>query len=32
MNMGLNDLFVEVISDGSTLPDKGGSIKSEYYW
>jgi len=32
MNMGLNDLFVEVISDGSALLDKGGSIKSEYYW
>jgi putative transposase len=30
--MGLNNLFAEVISDGSALLIKGGSINSEYYW
>jgi hypothetical protein len=30
--MGLNYLFAEVITDGSALLVKGGSIKSEYYW
>jgi hypothetical protein len=30
--MGLNNLFAEVISDGSAMLIKGGSIKSEYYW
>ncbi|MDT7887933.1 MAG: hypothetical protein RQ885_03025 [Desulfurococcales archaeon] len=32
MDMGLNNLFAVVISDGSALLVKGGSIKSEYYW
>jgi len=32
MNMGLNNLFAVVVSDGSALLVKGGSIKSEYYW
>jgi hypothetical protein len=30
--MGLNNLFAVVISDGSVMLIKGGSIKSEYYW
>ena len=30
--MGLNNLFATVITDGSALLVKGGSIKSEYYW
>jgi len=30
--MGLDNLFAVVISDGSALLIKGGSIKSEYYW
>jgi putative transposase len=32
MDMGLNNLFAVVISDGSVMLIKGGSIKSEYYW
>jgi putative transposase len=32
IDMGLNNLFAAVISDGSALLVKGGSIKSEYYW
>jgi putative transposase len=32
IDMGLNNLFAVVISDGSALLVKGGSIKSEYYW
>jgi putative transposase len=32
MDMGLNNLFAAVISDGSVMLIKGGSIKSEYYW
>jgi putative transposase len=32
IDMGLNNLFAEVISDGSAMLIKGGSIKSEYYW
>jgi putative transposase len=32
MDMGLNNLFAAVISDGSALLIKGGSIKSEYCW
>jgi putative transposase len=32
INMGLNNLFATVITDGSALLVKGGSIKSEYYW
>jgi hypothetical protein len=31
MDMGLNNLFAAVISDGSVMLIKGGSIKSEYY-
>jgi hypothetical protein len=31
INMGLNNLFAVVISEGSALIVKGGSIKSEYY-
>jgi hypothetical protein len=30
--MDLNNLFAVVISDGSALLVKGGTIKSEYYW
>ena len=30
--MGLINLFATVITDGSALLVKGGSIKSEYYW
>jgi putative transposase len=30
--MGLNNLFAAVISDGSALLVKSGSIRSEYYW
>ncbi|MDT7887983.1 MAG: hypothetical protein RQ885_03300 [Desulfurococcales archaeon] len=29
--MGLNNLFAVIISEGSALIVKGGSIKSEYY-
>jgi len=32
IDMGLNNLFAVVITDGSALLVKGGSIKSEYYW
>jgi putative transposase len=32
IDMGLNNLFAVVISDGSALLVKGGTIKSEYYW
>jgi putative transposase len=32
MDMGLNNLFAAVISDGSALLIKGESIKSEYCW
>jgi putative transposase len=32
IDMGLNNLFAAVISDGSALLIKGGKIKSEYYW
>ena len=32
IDIGLNNLFAVVISDGSALLVKGGSIKSEYYW
>jgi putative transposase len=32
IDMGLNNLFAAVISDGSALLVKGGTIKSEYYW
>jgi putative transposase len=32
IDIGLNNLFAAVISDGSALLVKGGSIKSEYYW
>jgi hypothetical protein len=30
--MGLNSLLAVVISDGSAMLIKGGTIKSEYYW
>ncbi len=30
--MGLSNLFAVVISDGSAVLIKGGSIKSEHYW
>jgi len=32
IDIGLNNLFAVVVSDGSALLVKGGSIKSEYYW
>ncbi|MDT7887718.1 MAG: transposase [Desulfurococcales archaeon] len=32
MDMGLNNLFAAVTTNGSALLVKGGSIKSEYYW
>jgi hypothetical protein len=32
MDTGLNNLFAVVISDGSVMLIKGGTIKSEYYW
>jgi len=32
IDIGLNNLFAIVVSDGSALLVKGGSIKSEYYW
>jgi hypothetical protein len=32
IDMGLNNLFAAVISDGSALLVKSGSIRSEYYW
>jgi hypothetical protein len=32
MDMGLDNLFAVVISDGSVMLIKGGSIKSEYCW
>ena len=32
MDMGLNNLFAVVTTDGSVMLIKGGSIKSEYYW
>jgi putative transposase len=32
IDVGLNNLFAIVVSDGSALLVKGGSIKSEYYW
>jgi hypothetical protein len=32
IDMGLNNLFAVVISDGSVLLVKGGTIKSVYYW
>jgi hypothetical protein len=31
MDMGLNNLFAVVTTDGSALLVKGGSIKSKYY-
>jgi len=32
IDIGLNNLFAVVVSDGSALLVKGGVIKSEYYW
>jgi len=32
IDIGLNNLFAIVVSDGSALLVKGGVIKSEYYW
>ncbi|PLC61782.1 hypothetical protein B7L68_08190 [Thermoproteus sp. CP80] len=32
IDVGLNNLFAVVVSDGSALLVKGGTIKSEYYW
>ena len=32
IDMGLNNLFAVVTTDGSVMLIKGGSIKSEYYW
>jgi putative transposase len=32
MDMGLNNLFAVVTTNGSALLVKGGSIRSEYYW
>ena len=32
MDMGLNNLFAVVTTNGYVLLVKGGSIKSEYYW
>ena len=32
VDMGLNNLFAVVTTDGSVMLIKGGSIKSEYYW
>jgi putative transposase len=32
IDVGLNNLFAVVVSDGSALLVKGGVIKSEYYW
>ncbi|MDT7888840.1 MAG: transposase [Desulfurococcales archaeon] len=32
IDMGLNNLFAVVISDGSAMLIKGRAIKSEYYW
>jgi len=32
IDIGLNNLFAVLVSDGSALLIKGGSIKSEYYW
>jgi len=32
MDIGLNNLFAVVTTDGSVMLIKGGSIKSEYYW
>jgi len=32
IDIGLNNLFAVVVSDGSALLVKGGSIESEYYW
>jgi putative transposase len=32
IDMGLNNLFAVVTTDGSAMLVKGGSIKSEYYW
>ena len=32
MDMGLNNLFAVVTTDGSVMLIKGGTIKSEYYW
>jgi len=32
IDIGLNNLFAIVVSDGSALLVKGGTIKSEYYW
>jgi putative transposase len=32
MDMGLSNLFAVVISDGSAILIKGGTIKFEYYW
>jgi hypothetical protein len=31
MDMGLNSLFAVVITDGSALLVKGGTIKNKYY-
>jgi putative transposase len=32
IDIGLNNLFAVVTTDGSVMLIKGGSIKSEYYW
>jgi Probable transposase. len=32
MNIGLNNLFAVVITDGTGMLLKGGTSKSEYYW
>jgi putative transposase len=32
IDMGLNNLFAVVTTDGSSMLIKGGSTKSEYYW
>jgi putative transposase len=32
IDIGLNNLFAAVTSEGSAMLVRGGSIKSEYYW
>jgi transposase len=32
IDIGLNNLFAVVTTDGSAILVRGGSIKSEYYW
>jgi transposase len=32
IDIGLNNLFAVVTTDGSAMLVRGGSIKSEYYW